>query len=227
MANIALSINDFKKALLFVTLTTITIGGIVGLVRQFGFGDDSLKALTLGLASSVSWAIAASVWAFRRPWTVEFLARWSGRPIIHGVWFGSLYTNYDTSSSDSSNAIPIAFVIKQTYLGYSLLSYTENRESQTLMEALSVDDQHSTVHLRYMYEFYIRKPKERKLITGAAELKLIEAGSRLKGHYLTNSPTQGFVDLNLIQRDCNGIDTFGAAQKLYIERKAHRKAEEG
>lgn len=52
--------------------------------------------------------------------------------------------------------------------------------------------------LRSMYEFHIRKPDERKLTTGAAELKLIESGKRLRGHYLTNSPTLGFADLNLV-----------------------------
>jgi|TARA_B110000211_G_scaffold49495_1_gene53995 hypothetical protein len=71
-----------------------------------------------------------------------------------------------------------------------------------------------------MYEFYIRKPNERKLTTGAAELKLIESGKRLKGHYMTNSPTQGFADLSLVQRSCDGIDTFSAVKKLYQNKHA-------
>lgn len=218
MANVALSTGEFKKALLFVSITTIAIGGLVGSVRHFGFGDNGIQALTLGLGSGVSWAIAVSVWAFQRPWTTKWLARWTGRPIIHGVWFGHLRTNYGASNDGGSTAIPIAFVIKQTYLGYSLLSYTERQDSETLIESLSVDDRHNTIHLRYIYEFYIRKPNERKLTTGAAELKLIEGGKRLFGHYLTNSPTQGFADLVLVQRECHGIDTFGAAQKLYQEK---------
>lgn len=117
MANVALSTDEFKKALLFVTLTTIFIGGLVGSVRHFGFGDTGIQALTLGLGSSISWAIAVSIWAFRRPWTSEWLARWTGRPIIHGVWFGHLHTNYGASNDNDSTTIPIAFVIKQTYLG--------------------------------------------------------------------------------------------------------------
>ncbi|QNU62786.1 hypothetical protein [Vreelandella titanicae] len=218
MANVALSTEEFKKALLFVSLTTIAIVGLVGSVRHVGFGDNGIHALMLGLGSGVSWAIAVSIWAFRRPWTTKWLARWTGRPIIHGVWFGHLRTNYGANNDRDSKAIPIAFVIKQTYLGYSLLSYTEHQDSQTLIESLSVDDRHNTIHLRYIYEFYIRKPDERKLTTGAAELKLIEDGERLFGHYLTNSPTQGFADLILVQRECRGIDTFGAVQKLYQEK---------
>tara|TARA_R110001592_G_scaffold102908_6_gene290157 strand:- start:85 stop:750 length:666 start_codon:yes stop_codon:yes gene_type:complete len=215
MANITLSTEEFKKALLFVSFTTIAVGGLVGLVRHLGFGDNGTQALTLGLLTGVSWAIAVSVWAFQRPWTTKWLARWTGRPIIHGVWFGHLRTNYGASNDVDSKDIPIAFVIKQTYLGYSLLSYTEHQDSETLIESLSIDDRHSTIHLRYIYEFYIRKPDERKLTTGAAELKLIESGRRLYGHYLTNSPTQGFADLVLVQRECHGIDTFDAAHKLY------------
>lgn len=218
MANVILSTKEFKKALLFVSLTTIAIGCLVGLIRHFLFGGNSTQALILGLGSGISWAIAVSFWAFRRPWTTEWLARWTGRPIIHGIWFGHLLTNYGASDNSPSKAIPIAFVIKQTYLGYSLLSYTEQQDSETLMESLTVDDKHNTVLLRYMYEFHIRKPDERKLTTGAAELKLVESGKRLRGHYLTNSPTLGSADLNLLQRECHGIDTFEAVQRLYREK---------
>lgn len=217
MANVTLSINDLKKALSFVAVTTVAFGCVVGLVRHFAFGAAGTQALILGLTSGIGWVIAISIWLFRRPWKTEWIARATGRPIIHGVWFGHLRTNYGVSDDNDSKSIPIAFVIKQTYLGYSLLSYTEHQDSQTLLESLVVDDQHDIIHLRYMYEFYIRKPKERKLTTGAAELKLLEGGKRLYGHYLTNSPTQGFADLILVQRECHGIDTFSAAQKLYLE----------
>jgi hypothetical protein len=214
MVNVALSTKEFKTALFFVLFTAFVIGGVAGLIRHFGFGANATQALTVGLLSSVSWAIAVSIWAFRLPWTKEWLAYFTGRPIIHGVWFGHLYTNYGSSNEGESKKIPIAFVIKQTYIGYSLLSYTESQDSRTLVESLSIDDQHQTIHLRYMYEFYIRNPNERKLTTGAAELKLIESGKRLKGHYLTNSPTQGFVELRLLRRSCDGIDTFKAVKQL-------------
>jgi hypothetical protein len=187
----------------------------VGLVRHFGFGSNATQAITLGLFSSVSWTITISIWAFRLSWKRQWLAKLTGRPIIQGVWFGHLHTNYDTNDEGETKAIPIAFVIKQTYLGYSLLSYTENQDSRTLVESLSIDDKHEIIQLRYMYEFYIRKPNERKLTTGAAELRLIESGKRLKGHYMTNSPTQGFADLTLVQRACEGIDTFAAVKELY------------
>jgi hypothetical protein len=215
MANVSLSTGELRKALLFVSATTIAIGSLVGAVRHFGFGANGTQALLLGLGSGASWAVAVSIWVFRRQWTTEWLARWTGRPIIHGVWFGHLLTNYGASDDKPSKVIPIAFVIKQTYLGYSLLSYTQNQDSETLLESLTVDEKHDTVRLRYMYEFHIRKPDERKVTTGAAELKLVDSGKRLRGHYLTNSPTLGFADLVLVQRECDGIDTFVAVQKLH------------
>lgn len=143
-------------------------------------------------------------------------AAWaSGRPIIHGVWFGHLNTNYGSHDGSVGRRIPIAFVIKQTFLGYSLLSYTERQDSVTLAETLDVDDKHDTVHLRYMYRFQIMRENERKQTTGAGELKLLEKGTRPKGHYLTDSPTQGSAELVLIQREVDGIDTFRAVQALH------------
>lgn len=216
MANVSLSTDELKKALLFVSLSTGAVAGVVALARHFAFGSELAPALGLGLLTGASWAVFLSIWAFRRPWVHDRLASLAGRPIIHGVWFGHLNTNYD--AADVEKRIPIAFVIKQTFLGYSLVSYTERQDSFTLAETLDVDDKHETVHLRYMYRFHIMRLNERKQTTGAGELKLIESGTRLKGNYLTDSPTQGSLELVLVQRDVEGIDTFKAVQQRYLAR---------
>jgi hypothetical protein len=214
MANVSLSTGELKKALLFVSLMTVGIGALVGFVRHYAFGADPTAALAVGLLSGASWSVLFSTLAFRRTWTWNWLAWASGRPIIHGVWFGHLNTNYGSHDGSVGRHIPIAFVIKQTFLGYSLLSYTERQDSVTLAETLDVDDKHDTVHLRYMYRFQIMRENERKQTTGAGELKLLENGTRLKGHYLTDSPTQGSAELVLVQREVDGIDTFLAVQAL-------------
>jgi hypothetical protein len=185
------------------------------LVRHYAFGADPPAALAVGLLSGASWSVLFSTVAFRRTWTWNWLAWASGRPIIHGVWFGHLNTNYGSHDGSVGSRIPIAFVIKQTFLGYSLLSYTERQDSVTLAETLDVDDKHDTVHLRYMYRFQIMRDNERKQTTGAGELRLLENGTRLKGHYLTDSPTQGSAELVLVQREVDGIDTFRAVQALH------------
>jgi SMODS-associating 2TM, beta-strand rich effector domain len=218
MANVSLSTGELKKALLFVSLMTVGVGAAVGLVRHYAFGADPTAALVVGLVSGASWSVLFSSWALRRTWTWNWLAWATGRPIIHGVWFGHLCTNYESHDGSVGKRIPIAFVIRQTFLGYSLLSYTERQDSVTLAETLDVDDKHDTVHLRYMYRFQIMRENERKQTTGAGELKLIENGTKLKGHYLTDSPTQGSAELALVQREVDGIDTFRAVHALHQTR---------
>jgi hypothetical protein len=218
MANVSLSTDELKKALLFVSAGTVAIGGLVGLVRHYAFGADAIEALVLGLVSGASWAVFISIWVFRRPWTRGWLAWLTGRPIIHGVWFGHLDTSYESGDESVGKRIPIAFVIKQTFLTYSLLSYTARQDSVTLAETLDVDEKHTTIHLRYMYRFQIMSQTERKQTTGAGELKLTEGGTKLKGNYLTDSPTHGSIELVFVQREVDGIDTFKAVQKLYDAR---------
>lgn len=224
MANVSLSTGELKKALLFVSANTIAIGVVVGLVRHYVFNAEATAALLVGLVSGMGWASLVSLWAFSRPWTWGWLAWMTGRPIIHGVWFGHLDTSYESNDESVGKRIPIAFVIKQSFLTYSLLSYTERQDSVTLAETLDVDDKHSTVHLRYMYRFHIMRMDERKQTTGAGELKLIEGGTKLKGHYLTDSPTHGSIELVFIQREVDDIDTFKAVKSLYEAKFGSRPA---
>jgi hypothetical protein len=215
MANVSLSTGELKKAFLFVSASTAAIGVLGGLIRHYAFGADVIAALLSGLLSGASWAVLFATWVLGRPWTYGWLAWLTGRPIIHGVWFGYLDTSYESEDESVGKRIPIAFVIKQTFLTYSLLSYTERQDSVTLAETLDVDEKHKTIHLRYMYRFQIMRATERKQTTGAGELKLIESGTKLKGNYLTDSPTHGAVELDFIQRQVDGVDTFKAVQQLY------------
>lgn len=224
MANVSLSTNELKKALLFVSISTGVIGGVVGLIRHYAFGADATEALVLGLISGASWAVLFSTWVFRLPWTYGWLAWLTGRPIIHGVWFGYLDTSYESGDESVGKRIPIAFVIKQTFLTYSLLSYTERQDSVTLAETLDVDEKHNTIHLRYMYRFQIMRATERKQTTGAGELKLIEGGTKLKGNYLTDSPTHGSVELVFVQSQVDRIDTFEAVRQLHGARFSQASA---
>lgn len=216
MANVSLSSREMKNALRFVSGSTIFMGAVAGSIRLYGFGGDPVTALGLGMISGMGWAVLFSVWVFKLSWKHGWLAWLTGRPIIHGVWFGHLNTSYESGDESVGKRIPIGFVIKQTFLTYSLLSYTERQDSVTLAETLDVDEKHDTVvHLRYMYRFHIMREKERKQTTGAGELRLIENGTKLKGNYLTDSPTHGSIELAFVQRKAEGIDTFEAIRQLY------------
>jgi len=218
MANLSLTTIELEKVLKVVSGTTIVIGLAVAAIRHFVFDADLTQALLVGLTSAIGYAVTAGMFLLRRPWTSERLARWTGRPLVHGLWFGQLTSDFVDSAGGARKDIPIAFVIKQTYLGYSIVSHTKQQDSETLVESLEVDAKTDIVRLRYIYEFLVMENNERKLTMGAAELKLLDGGRRLRGHYLTNSPTHGSADLQLVQREVGSIDTFDAAKKAYRTR---------
>lgn len=99
MANVSLSTRELKKALLFVSAITVLIGAIAGLIRHLAFGTDITLAYAQGLSFGISMAVAIAIWAIRRPWTINWLAKVAGRPIIHGIWFGHLHTNYNIDAT--------------------------------------------------------------------------------------------------------------------------------
>lgn len=215
MANLSLTTKELEKILKFISGTTVAIGVVVGLVRHFAFDADPAPALLVGLLSAVGYAVTAGMFLLKRPWRSRRLAQWTGRPLVQGVWVGQLTSDYRDKNGRPRSDIPVAFVIKQTYLGYSIVSHTERQDSESLVESLEFDDKPGITRLRYIYEFLILENNERKLTMGAAELRLIEEGTRLRGHYMTNSPTRGSADLRFVQRKTRGIDTFEAAQKAY------------
>jgi hypothetical protein len=58
---------------------------------------------------------------------------------------------------------------------------------------------------------------ENKITTGFGDLRLTTGDSRLEGYYWTNSPTGGRVELDLVTRDCDGIDSFADARRVRDE----------
>lgn len=69
MANVSLSSGELKKALLFVSVSTVVIGLIVGFLRLAwsGAGEaeeervvNALVAVVFGLVSGASWAVIFS-----------------------------------------------------------------------------------------------------------------------------------------------------------------------
>lgn len=215
MENVSLTTTELKKVLKFVSGTTVITGLLVGWGRHSMSGTSLDESLLTGLISGIGYAVAVCVFLLKLPWTSKRLAQWTGRPLIHGVWFGKL-----TSSHQTRNNIPIAFVIRQTYLGYSIVSHTKLQDSETLVESLEVDDRTKIVRLRYIYQFQIMENNERKLTMGAGELKLLGEGCLLRGHYLTNSPTHGSAELQFVRRSVKGVDTFDAAYKAFEEATA-------
>lgn len=143
-------------------------------------------------------------------WKSERLARWLCRPIVHGVWRVTLNTVY----KGESRSIEIAFVIRQTFMSLSIKSFTQDQEGESKIEALIRNSKTQATRVCYIFELKRQYKGENKLTTGAGDLKLIEAGKKLKGNYWTNSPNDGDIELTLLSRECSGVDCFSAVNNL-------------
>lgn len=146
-------------------------------------------------------------------WTRPWLAWMLGRRMVHGLWWGTLESNYEKKDGQGPLApIEIAFVIKQTYFFLSINSYTQNQPAKSTLESLVVDSKSQTAQMQYVFEMRRLQYGENKLTFGFGDLTLHAQDKRLEGFYWTNSPTAGRLSLQLVTRDCDGIYTFEDAQ---------------
>lgn len=136
------------------------------------------------------------------------------RPIVHGVWRGTLRSDYKQTGKTLLD-IPIVFVIWQTYLTISIESFARFQEGESKLEALIKNGRAEAARLSYVFELRRQYQGENKLTTGAGDLRLINESKNLKGHYWTNSPTFGELQLELLSRECDGVDCFEVAERRW------------
>ncbi len=151
---------------------------------------------------------------FKLAWRFPRIARWMRRPIVHGLWRGILRSDFQQADKLPLE-IPIIFVIRQTYLTISIESFTKSQEGESKLEALIQNGKTEATRLCYVFELRRQYQGENKLTTGAGDLRLINNSKNLKGHYWTNSPTHGELYLELISRECDGVDCFDVAEKKW------------
>jgi hypothetical protein len=149
---------------------------------------------------------------FKLAWQSPRIARWMRRPIVHGVWRGTLRSDFHQANT-APLEIPIVFVIRQTYLTISIESFTKSQEGESKLEALIQNGRTEATRLCYVFELRRQYQGENKLTTGSGELRLIDNGERLRGHYWTNTPTHGDLELVRISRDCEGVNCFEVAER--------------
>lgn len=151
-------------------------------------------------------------------WTRSWLAWLLGRRMVHGLWWGELFTEFKSTDADKPmDPIQIAFVIKQTYFFLTIQSYTQMQPAHSTFETLVVDPRSARAHLQYVFEMQRLHLGENRITTGYGNLRLTWNDSRLEGHYWTNSPTSGRVELDFVTRDCDRIDSFADAQRVRNE----------
>lgn len=201
------------KASFYVTLALATV---IVLLRLTVTSSSQTSLITLAF-QSISMALLFTTALFgllaNRPWKSKRLASWLGRPSIHGIWSGTLYTDWHDKDGNRPAPIPIAFVIRQTYLFVSIQSFTQNQPARSTFEFLGTDEKTTDTHLAYVYELRRTAYKENKLTTGYGHLTLQDAGKVLAGDYWTNSPTQGRLELEFVAQDCDGVNSYDSAMR--------------
>lgn len=214
----SLTITEFARFLkVFVWLTALI--WLVSFIVQWHFlGAEVIAAVWRSFTLALSVAIVLFGFFSRLNWSSSQLARWMRRPTVHGVWLGALHSSYRPAGSSPLPDIPIVLVIRQTYLSLSIVSFTEKQDGESKLEAIVQDAKTDATRLHYIYELRRLYEGENKLTTGAGELKLLESGKRLKGHYWTNSPTHGDLDLKLVSRNCTEVDCFEIAARRWPSR---------
>lgn len=219
MPLVNLTVPEFKRALRYFFWVSLAISLPIVWLRQVAF-ESSLWASFTSVPLAVAAALGLTLYVLRRPLAGRLLAKMLGRKQIHGLWFGHLTSNYSKDQETAELVIPVAFVIRQSYLGYSIASYTAGQDGYSQVESLTHDPKNGGYVLRYVYELRRTYRGENKLTQGSGELRLTSSDSKLTGTYWTNSPTQGQADLTLVQRDCNHIDNFADAERAFQARQA-------
>ncbi|MGO3383302.1 MAG: hypothetical protein ACTIMQ_00880 [Acinetobacter guillouiae] len=95
------------------------------------------------------------------------------------------------------------------------LSLTSNQKSESVIAALSYDPAAEKIKFLYTYTLHRTKNSENKMTFGSGDLSLINNGNKLVGIYWTNENTRGEIELKLIDRECESIDSFDMACSHY------------
>lgn len=215
MANLTLTAEELDRlkkafALVFALLTCT-----IALVQWRFFNAAPSSAVLRSLSSALLGTSFLFYLFYRWGWRVGRIARWMGRPVVHGVWLGYLTSDFARTPSDKPLRKPIVFVIRQTYLTLSIQSFTNSQIGESKLEALIRNARTDATRLACVFELQNKYSGARSLTNGAGDLQLLANNSALRGTYWTNSPTHGSLSLRLQSRDCNGVVEFDDATRQW------------
>jgi hypothetical protein len=205
--------NFMRLLKVFGGMTSILAIVIIA-VRWQGFDAPWWSAIWQGVSLSMTISTIGLGIFSNMTWTSPMLAKWLERPIVHGVWLGELESSYKDANGATLQPIKIYLAIKQTYLTLAVDSFTQTQDGESSVEAILQNSRTQATRLSYIFELRRQYAGENKLTAGAGELKLVEAGTRLKGHYWTNSPTHGNLSLRLVSRNRDGVHSFADAVRV-------------
>lgn len=225
MRTVTLTLAEAVRLIKVSFYVTLGAAAVIVLLRLAVTSSSQTSFVAL-VFQSISIALLFTTALFsllaNRPWKFKRLASWLGRPSIHGIWAGTLYTDWQDKEGNRPAPIPIAFVIRQTYLFVSIQSFTQRQPARSTFEFLGTDEKTTDTHLAYVYELRRTAYKENKLTTGYGHLTLQDGGNVLAGDYWTNSPTQGRLELEFIAQDCDGVNSYDSVMRVIAQTKRQK-----
>ncbi|WP_079437508.1 hypothetical protein [Zoogloea sp. LCSB751] len=218
MLPVSLTYADLLRLLKYCGYVVAVVAALIVSFRLTELQQHPLKVIW----QSITTALAVPpllIWVLSKlQWKYPKLAFLMGRRMVHGLWWGELKSEFKPSEgADPLPAIPIAFVVQQTYFFLTIQSYTPSLPARSTLEIMVVDPRSSIAQLQYVFEMRRMQDAEDKITIGYGDLQLTSGDKRLEGYYWTNSPTRGHISLDLLTRDFNGIGSFADAEKVRAE----------
>lgn len=219
MTSVSLTYSELVRLLKVFVYATLGLAAAIAAGRTL-LGSSFVDVVLPSISVSILIVTLLLGVISRTSWTSSRFEKWLSRPIVHGLWWGAIHTDYRSKGEAPLAPIPIAFVIRQSYFFLSIQSFTKNQPAKSTLEALRKDEKTSDAHLSYVFEMRRLAYAENKLTTGYGEMTLQDSGRILVGDYWTNSPTQGRLELELVSRDCDDVNSFAVAERKWQERQA-------
>lgn len=206
MTNLTLTAAELgylKKAFATIFMGTLLSCALV----QWHYGVTFKIALPRSFSAAMLGTSLLFYAFYRWFWRWGKLAKWMGRPVLHGVWLGYIASNFHQVPSQTPLRKRIVFVVRQTYLTLSVQTFTDTQIGESTMEALIRNTRLESVRLAYVFELKNEYPGATRLTNGAGDLQLYGT-SLLQGTYWTSSPSRGALKVQRVATSCEDIARF-------------------
>jgi hypothetical protein len=211
---LSLTYTDLVRLIKYCGYIVLVVAGSLLFFRRTELQSEPLRVIWQSVSTAVAVLPMLLLGLSKLEWKYRWLVWFMGKRMVHGLWWGELKTEFKpTEGADPLPPIPIAFVVKQSYFFLTIQSYTSSLPARSTLETLEVEPRSSRAQLKYVFEMHRLQDAEDKITVGYGDLRLTSGDKCLEGYYWTNSPTRGRITLELISRDCSGIDSFLDAEK--------------
>jgi len=215
MIPLSITSSDLERLVKLSAVLCVIAAAVVLVARLDVFEKSPVSVLLSVISTVLAVPTVVILVVHKIKWTHSWLSKLLGRRMVHGLWWGELRSDYVKSPGDPHlPPIPIAFVIRQTYLTLSIKSYTSAIPGDSILVMLHADPMTGDANLRYAFEMTRRANAENKATLGYGDLVLGGGDKELIGDYWTNSPSNGRIRLTLLTRDCDDIRSFADAHRV-------------